>query len=102
MNIWCLLFDHSWLKSGWCGSVFDEKIPQNHIRSYKRCRRCGAQDHFDEPLASVQTRFDGYREKYGDAYVQTDEFKVPWTEDTGRNRVKNISFAEILASWKEV
>ena len=91
--ILCKIFGHKWLTSGWSSYEIEmfnlscsefariDNIPKDVLRSYRHCTRCGITDHFDESPDSVQARFDGYREKYGDAVVETDEFAVPWPEE---------------------
>jgi len=66
----CLLFGHDWSPQGWNGLG-------ESVEHFWECRKCGCRITTHESKESVKKRFDGYRTKYGDAIVETNEFGAP-------------------------
>ena len=77
-SIICSCFGHKWYGRGWTSDVFDKTVPpETPIANIWGCKRCGAESRTYETLSQVKMRFDGYREKYGDSFGMTDEFRAP-------------------------
>jgi hypothetical protein len=81
-SLWHWLFDrkcnHNWMARGWTSFFFaPEECPVGFLGHYYECSRCHKKEITFESLDDVQKRFDGYRNKYGDAIVETDEFDPP-------------------------
>jgi len=65
---------HKWHGAGW-GNEKGMEI-KGTIMVHFLCD-CGKRAFVYEPLGHMKARFDGYRKKYGDQTVYTDEFKSP-------------------------
>jgi hypothetical protein len=69
----CRLFGHRWSSSGWSSRILsgDDRIPENVIRMYRHCHRCGNIEHLDETHTQFVYRFkQGNRVKYYDDFVE--------------------------------
>lgn len=78
MKIICALKGHNWLGRGWQTDTTNPAIPRGIFWHLYTCSRCQTMTHVAEYGAQLQARFDGYRDKYGDAMVAEDhEFMAP-------------------------
>lgn len=70
----CHMWRFSWLGRGWTSDAFESLPSGMHFKHFWECSCCGLQQYTYETVEEVQKRFDDYRCKYGDGFVNTDEF----------------------------
>jgi hypothetical protein len=69
-RITCLIKGHKWGGRGWSSE-------DGVFVLFWECGTCGRREVTHETPESLQRRFDGYRDRYGDSFVDTDEFDPP-------------------------